>query len=479
MTDSLYELLAPHLNGTLSATSWVQSRTVKYLERLSTLSLESLNSTEPQILAQSSHSNLLAIQSLSKKSSKAVIASADHLSNLRSSLPTIAIDVGKLQNDILTLDKEAIEFSKKYSRSQDNDVLDRRKKALLLSKDVERLSDVLDLPTLLASTISSSNMQGTNGSTNYTSALDLHSHIKRVHLLYQDSTLVSSVHMQAEQAMREMTTNLISSLRAQGIKLAAAMRTISWLKRISPELDAGSDRGGVKNGEAGLGALFLVCRLSSLVSTLEALEPLRGLADQETQKLRRDRDNAANGSAWSEGQQTERYLKRYIEIFREQSFAIVSMFKSIFPFDGNNTEDLKPSFKSYTLKTAPTPKANRDEYFQPIPSAIATFPLHLLQLLAGMLKKYLPNVRDKSARESLLTQVLYCAGSLGRLGGDFSIALALLEEDENMSEEWVEVIKKHRVLAGRLETLASTVGVSGKGGATLPGKMSERVSDAG
>jgi hypothetical protein len=30
------------------------------------------------------------------------------------------------------------------------------------------------------------------------------------------------------------------------------------------------------------------------------------------------------------GQQTDRYLKRYIEIFREQSFAIVSLYKNIF-----------------------------------------------------------------------------------------------------------------------------------------------------
>jgi len=72
-------------------------------------------------------------------------------------------------------------------------------------------------------------------------------------------------------------------------------------------------------------------------------------------------------------------------------------------------------------------------------------------------RKYLPNVRDRSSRDSLLTQVLYCAGSLGRLGGDFSMMLAFLgqgeEEDEHEGEEWVEVIRKHRVLAGRLELM--------------------------
>ena len=77
-------------------------------------------------------------------------------------------------------------------------------------------------------------------------------------------------------------------------------------------------------------------------------------------------------------------------------------------------------------------------------------------------------MRDKSSRESLLTQVLYCAGSLRRLGGDFSFLIAELEGDdgdesdeeeegEGSGAEWVEVMRKHRVLAGKLESLASGV----------------------
>jgi hypothetical protein len=77
-------------------------------------------------------------------------------------------------------------------------------------------------------------------------------------------------------------------------------------------------------------------------------------------------------------------------------------------------------------------------------------------MLEDVLKQYLPNVRDKSSRDSLLTQVLYCAGSLGRLGGDFSMLLAGLVddlEDEEENEDWVDVTKKHRVLAGKLELM--------------------------
>ena len=463
---ALYELLVPYLENKPLSLPLSKSNdpvTVKYLNRLSTLQLESLRTAETQSLEQSSHSALLSIQSLSTRSSKAVIASADHLTSLRTALSTVANSAEDLRKDVSTLDKEAVDFSVKYSRSGENEVLDRRKKALLMSRNVDRLSDILDLPTLLSSTVALSSAQSTSGTVTYTSALDLHSHIKRLHILYPNSQLLKSVYVQAEEVMREMTSNLISSLRAQSIKLAAGMRTVGWLRRIAPELEGTSRENGVKGNEGSLGAIFLVCRLANLVSTLEALDPLRELADQESRRRQHETSHVANGNAWSGGQQTERYLKRYIEIFREQSFAIISMFKSIFPpADTTTADDLGAQFKSLGLKsTLPERVNNKDDPLQPLPSALSTFPLRLVDLLVDTLKQYLPNVRDKSSRESLLTQVLYCAGSLGRLGGDFSMILALLEDDESgddESEEWVGVMKKHRILAGRLELLSSSVG---------------------
>ncbi len=185
---------------------------------------------------------------------------------------------------------------------------------------------------------------------------------------------------------------------------------------------------------------------------LGALEPLRELADQETARLR----DGTNGdrNKWEGGQQTERYLKRYIEIFREQSFAIISMYRSIFP---PATAALSP--EDLGLKGLKREEVKgEDDPLMPLSSALGTFPLKLVGMLEETLRNYLPNVRDRSSRDSLLTQVLYCAGSLGRLGGDFSMLLAFLNEteeevDEEGSEEWVEVIRKHRVLAGKLELM--------------------------
>ncbi|RAL61748.1 hypothetical protein DID88_002814 [Monilinia fructigena] len=125
------------------------------------------------------------------------------------------------------------------------------------------------------------------------------------------------------------------------------------------------------------------------------------------------------------------------------------MFRSIFPPPATpvTIEGLKNSTK----------EKGDDELLGPLPSALTTFPLQLIGMLEETLKTYLPNVRDKSGRDSLLTQVLYCAGSLGRLGGDFSLVLAGMgskvgqeeeldgEESDDDDERNGQSIKKHRV----------------------------------
>lgn len=481
MEDSLYELLTPHLGSTSPTETLSRSRvpeqnatTSRYLNRLTTLSLESLSTTETQSLAQSSHSTLLSLQALSNRSHKAFITSADNLSNLRTSIPQLTRESRRLQDAIPKLDEEAVQFSMKYSRTTENIALTRRKKAMQLARNVDRLSDILELPTLLSTAVSSAASSGTAGassSTTYSSALDLYTHIKRLQTLYPDSPLVKDVAVQAEDAMKEMATNLITSLRAQNLRLAAAMRTVGWLRRVAPELENLHSEGGNGSSEGALGALFLICRLANLVSTLEALDPLRDLADQETQR----RTRSADKQGGTEGQQTERFLKKYIEIFREQSFAIVSLYKNIFTPDQSEPDLATAGLRGLDAraKMASSRQTRPEDPIQCLPSALSTFPTHLVQLLTDTLRAYLPNVKNKSTRESLLTQVLYCAASLGRLGGDFSMILTELAEVEDEDEEdsvvyeWEEVMRKHRALAGRLEQLTGGNSAAGSLRGTL------------
>jgi len=486
MTDPFYELLVPYLDAAETSSRPVPSAqdatTSKYLNRLSTLSLESLKSTEAQSLAQSAQSTLLSLQALSNRSHKAFITSSDNLSTLRTSIPRLARQVQQLRDSIPTLDEEAVRFSSTYSKIVENPILDRRKKAMQLARNVDRLSDILELPTLLSTAVSSASASSGGAAastTSYSSALDLYAHIKRLQTLYPDSPLIKDIVRQAEDAMKDMTTNLIAGLRTQNIRLAAAMRTVGWLRRVAPELENLRKDDGPGTNEGAFGALFLVCRLANLVSTLEALDPLRELADQETQRrlqnTGKQNGSLANANTWSGGQQTERFLKRYIEIYREQTFAIVSLYKNIFAAEQSESELASMhglNLRHINLRTKVPSKrqASKDDPLQALPPALATFPMHLVQLLTETLRTYLPNVQDKSSRDSLLTQVLYCAASLGRLGGDFSMILTLLDgtDDEEGRDtsvyEWEEVVRKHRALAGRLEQLTSGNAVAGSRG---------------
>ncbi|KAK4541975.1 hypothetical protein LTR36_007175 [Oleoguttula mirabilis] len=485
MSD-LYELLAPYFDvpdspsASLPPPSANDPQTTSYLNRLSTLSLSDISSTEPQSLLHAAQSHLRSLQALSKRSHKAVIASSSHLGNLTSLLPSLGAQAAELKDELPHLETAATDFAHKYDRSTENAVLDRRKRAMLLSRNVDRVSDVLDLPTLLSSTVSAAQApsvqsSSASASTSYASALDLHAHIKRLNALYPQSQLVGGISKQAEVEIQNLTSILITSLQSSTLKLAAAMRTIGWLRRVAPDL-ADDDHGHSKpsalstkslsmsaskaSADGALGSLFLVCRLHTLHTTLEALEPLRELADQESSRRRQTLNGTMSRQqpqSAASGSQSERYLKRYVEIFREQSFAIVSMYKSVFPAG------------------VPTPEvsveaslSNDNDQLLPLPSPLSSFALHLVELLTATLRAYMPNVTDKQVRESLLTQVLYCAGSLGRLGADFGMMIALLEEelmdedgaaDETDGEpEWVQVMKKHRIQASRLEVLARGVG---------------------
>lgn len=404
MAESLSELLDPQRTV-------ADPTALEYLTHLADQPADALRSSEPQRLAHSSHSLLLSVQALSKRSHKPIVNSATSHASLRRTLPTLAQSAAELAQAVPRLDSQAEHFSETFGKAAESKTLARRKQALRLLQNSERLVDVMELPPLLTSAIMTTPV-------NYSSTLDLYAHVRRLASLYPGSPLVSSILSEADDVVRQMAADLIATLKAPSLKLAAALRTVGWLKRLVPDLASGVPP------EDALPSLFLVCRVATLISLLDALEPLRDLADEE-----RSRHGKSTQSSFG-GQQTERYLKRYIEIFREHSFSIASVFKNV-----------NASF---------TPSTNNGEAdpLQPLPSAISTLPLYLVDMLLETLRIYLPIVKDQSARESILTQVLYCSGSLGRLGADFGMLLATIGVGE-----WVDLVKRHRLLAGRLESV--------------------------
>lgn len=383
---------------------------LEYLEYLADLSLDSVLTSEPQKLAQSSQSTLRSVQALSKRSHKYMVDSAIGHATLPGTIRNIDQKARELTAAVPRLDAQAELFSTTFSKTGDNHILAQRKEALHLLENSGRVVDLLELPALLLSAVNASPL-------GYSTSLDLYGHIRRLSSLYPESEIVRSVMAQADNAVRQLAVDLIGSLTAPNLKLAAALRTMGWLKRLIPELVPDMP------AEDALPAVFLVCRFSNLIATLEALNPLQELADEE-----RSRQHSA-GQSWSGGQQTERFLKRFIEVFREHSFNIISISKNA--GGGANTETVSSSGSLGSM-----------------PAVLSAFPMHLVGMLLETLRTYLPVVKDQASRESILTQVLYCAGSLGRLGADFGMLLPSIGV-----KEWPDLVKRHRLLAGRLESV--------------------------
>lgn len=402
--------MAEALQDLLGIEQKVDATTLDYISYLAGQPVDALRSSERQLLSQASNSALLSIQSLSKKSYKAVVGSADSHASLRESIPALSGNAVQLSRLISNLDSQVEHFSTSVSKAGDNKSIARRKQVLKLLENADRLTDLMQVPTLLSSTANISPL-------GFSSTLDLYGHIQRLGALYPNSQLVSDVLRESEASIHRLATDLVNTLKAPNLKLAATLRTVGWLKRAIPDLVSWAPAQDM------IPAVFLICRFITLAATLDALEPLRLLAEDERLS------QAKPGQSRPSGQHTERFLKRFIEVFREHSFGIVSMSKSVDTNLGGAGPDSL-------------------DLLHPLPSALSTFPIHLVNMLLEPLRIYLPAVKDKVARESILTQVLYCAGSLGRLGADFGMLLAMIGVTE-----WVDLVKRHRLLAGRLESV--------------------------
>ncbi|KAG5987853.1 hypothetical protein E4U43_004925 [Claviceps pusilla] len=317
----------------------VDETIVAYLEQLADLKVEDVQNSEPRAISQVSHSLLLDIQALSKKSHRRLVESAASHSSLRQTLPSLAQRACDLNNMVPWLDEEADLFSTEFNKAKETkekNIIADRKRALRLLDNSERLVNVMEIPPLLNTVISSNPV-------NHSSFLDLYAHLQRLASLHASSPLITSVKHEADVAVRRMAADLIAALRVPNLKLAPGLRTVGWLKRIVPDLIS-------QPTEEALSATFLVCRLSTLIRTLDAMGPLRDLADQELMR------NVDSTQGWAGGQHTEKYLKRFIEVFREHSFGIVSVANSIdasFPRLDDPKADLMyplPSGQKYQRK---------------------------------------------------------------------------------------------------------------------------------
>ena len=135
---------------------------------------------------------------------------------------------------------------------------------------------------------------------------------------------------------------------------------------------------------------------------------------------------------------------------REHLFAIFTQSRSIFSED-------------YEFDTALKEGTNTDIIGNLSPEAeilftsniLASFALNVTDHINQTLQAHLPLIPydDRQTRQSLLTQLLYCAQSLARVGCDFSESVigSFFEGPDGKEEEWVwDVISSHRQRTAKL-----------------------------
>lgn len=146
-----------------------------------------------------------------------------------------------------------------------------------------------------------------------------------------------------------------------------------------------------------------------------------------------------------------KYLKQYFELMREHLFAIFTQSRSIFSDD---IDDYNANFKDTSDIPLPGNLSPLAEiYFTQ--NILPSFALNITEHIDQTLQSHLPSIPfdDRQTRQSLLTQLLYCAQSLARVGCDFTdiVIGTFFEGAEVNEEEWVwEVTSAHRQRMAKL-----------------------------
>jgi len=322
------------------------SHAASYLTYLTTLPLPSLLA-EPQALTEETNTLTFQLTNLCTSEYSTFLALHSTSTALSDSLTSFSSSLDSLVESIPSLETETRNFatSTKVIQAQ-------RRKAALVLEQYDKLLDILQIPQLIDTCVR-------NGY--YSEAMDLSSHASSLLARFPAIPIISDIASEAEQAIRLMSTQLLALLR-EPAKLPALFKAINFLRRM----------GTLEEEELALA--FLTGREVYVASLFNNIEQQRS-------------DHA-------------RYIKKYVDIFREGVYDIVSQYTSIFldRIAGDPTRSEMHSTLLHFLQT----------YVH----------THITRLM-DLLTEAVPQIDDPTSLTSLLTQLTYCATSFSRVGMDF------------------------------------------------------------
>ena len=345
----------------------------EYLSYLTSLNLADLKS-EPAKLNSSSAQLTNVLTTLCHTSYPTFLSVHQSVNTLSTSLDAFSSSLDALINVLPVVEQKAKGFLEEVE-----DVQAERKKMKVIVENLGRVEEIVGVGSVV---------EGCVRSGWYGEAVEVEMRIANLaRKLDPDGRgVVWDVKAEVDQRIRSMVGDLLSGLRESGTnKLPVLFKTVGFLRKM-----------GVLDEEE-IAQAFLSCRLGCLKRSLEDLDVERrtsGAFIPVTPSFQ----SSVSG---------ERYLKKYVDVWREGVYDLVSQFTTIF-----------------LERPAASPETT--EFLH---SLLTTYTTHLLSVLLGTLEATLPTVQDPSALNSLLTQLTYCATSFSRIGMDFRWIIGGLFED--------------------------------------------------
>ncbi|CAG8621501.1 7746_t:CDS:2 [Paraglomus occultum] len=189
----------------------------------------------------------------------------------------------------------------------------------------------------------------------YSEAMDLSAYVTRLLSKYPAVPVIQQIDQSVKHSIQQMLSKLVALL-SESINLPVCLKVIGYLRRMEVF------------DEAELRLVFLLSRDAYFQSLLRSIE--------------------------KEKHDPFEYLRQYVGIFKERFFEIVAHYRNVFSDDAT-----KPVTASATV--------------------LADYTVHILGQLTTVLVEFTPLINDTSALPTILTQLMYCGMSLGRVGVDF------------------------------------------------------------
>ncbi|KAF5352585.1 hypothetical protein D9756_006136 [Leucocoprinus leucothites] len=448
-----------------------------YLSHLATLPLAELTQ-EPVTLQTHSHHLTSSLTSFTHASYPTFISLHENTSSFVTSIESLSSSLSNLLNSSIP----TLEGSTVIWKDRTEAVLRERNKARVVLEQHEKIRDLLDIPVLIDTCVR-------NGY--FGEALSLANHVSSLAHRAEGArdkpppAILTSVLAEVQHSITQMHLSLLTTLYEPNRKLPALWKAVNFLRKMDafsteptssslapllrPRSSSSSSsqrvtpvRGQTPNpsSEEHLALAFLIGREVYLKASLETTgRDIQRLVKQvnggETDSDVEGIDDASKlpskGKIKGKVKELEerdkedlsRYLKKYIDAWREGVYDIMTQYATIFL-------ERSPSHSDTTTNTD-----NDDALFSRLHTLIRTYSTRALSThLLAILKPSLP-LLTLSHLPSLLTQLNYCSTAFSRLGLDFrcmltsggglfsAAILSIVKRDfETAIEKWIVRIEK-------------------------------------